>query len=81
MIETFKNKDGSITTRVTTVEETTISADEVEATLNSKVAQKKALETRLSEIPAKYEKLQEQEVASLKSQIESLDKELETFNS
>lgn len=81
MIETFKNKDGSITTRVTTVEETTISADEVEATLNAKVAQKKSLEARLNEVDAKYEKLKEQEAANLKSQIESLDKELETFNS
>lgn len=81
MIETFKNKDGSITTRVTTVEETTISADEVEATLNAKVAQKKSLEARLNEVDAKYEKLKEQEVANLKSQIELLDKELETFNS
>ena len=80
MIETFKNKDGSITTRVTTVEETTIPTEEVEATKLAKEAQRKNLETRLNEVDAKYEKLKEQEVANLKSQIESLDKELEAFN-
>lgn len=80
MIETFKNKDGSITTRVTTVEETTISAEEVEATKASKEAQRKSLETRLNEVDAKYEKLKEQEVSSLKTMIESLDAELKVFN-
>ncbi len=80
MIETFKNKDGSITTRVTTVEETTIPVEEVESTKTAKEVQKYILEGRLNEVDAKYEKLKEQEVANLKSQIEALDKELEAFN-
>ena len=80
MIETFKNKDGSITTRVTTVEETTISADEVEAVKASKEAQLKGVYTRLEEVDAKYEKLKEQEVTSLKNLASTLEEELKAFN-
>lgn len=80
MTETFKNKDGSVTTRVTTVEETTIPAEEVEATLLAKTSQLENLKKYLEELPAKYEKALANEADSVKAYIATLEEEIKAFN-
>jgi hypothetical protein len=80
MTETFKNKDGSVTTRVTTVEEITVPAEEVEATLLAKASQLENLKKYLEDLPAKYNALLESETASVKTYISNIEEELKVFN-
>ena len=71
-IKIKKNKDGSITKTITTVEEVTISVEEIEAEIQWKKNQIAYLERYLQESPKEYDKKVEQ----TKAQIENLNLEL-----
>lgn len=76
-IKIKKNKDGSITKTITTVEETTISSEEVDAEIQWKKNQIVYLEQQLESLPREYEK----KVELIKQTIEWMHNEIKDLES